>query len=578
MGLNSADTGKDIKKTVSRLSTRKDAPIAGFILLLIIYVVTSVYVIRTARSEDMLFLFGTMMPVRALTGVFSGIANICIIFLVVFYKKVGFYVALAIILFQFPVLLVGMIAEHNMSNISGLFTNLLTVAAIIIIYVNNQQLQKYQMRIREQAVTDRLTGLPNRFACRDFAEGLVKENKRFAIVSYNLDNFKSINNTMGHSTGNEILKEVAERFRNSAEDGGSGTFDIVFYMGSDEFTIIVRDFADNEDIERSINYYESALEKKITLDGCDFFTSASIGYAVFPDDATDYDTVLSYADTAMYESKRLGVEMHVCRFKPALLNIERELEVERKIRAALENDGLFFHLQPQFDITHRLRGFETLARMKDDNGEMISPAEFIPVAEKAGLIDQVDSTVFRKAADFFGQLVRETNTNITLSVNISVRHLMKNDFLDEVRDIIESSGVPADQIEVEITESVMIDSVDKALECIGELKKMGIKIAIDDFGTGYSSLSYLNNFPADLLKVDKSFIDQMNTSSSSKKYVAAIISIGHVMNFDVISEGVEDPEQLETLRSIGCDYIQGYIWGRPMEAEYAAELVDKTAG
>jgi EAL domain-containing protein (putative c-di-GMP-specific phosphodiesterase class I) len=154
-----------------------------------------------------------------------------------------------------------------------------------------------------------------------------------------------------------------------------------------------------------------------------------------------------------------------------------------------------------------------------------------------------------------------------------VRYLMRNSFLDELREVLKSTGMPPEQLEVEITESIMIDSVDKALDCINEIKKLGIKIAIDDFGTGYSSLSYLNDFPADMLKVDKSFIDRMNTNDSSKQYVAAIISIGHVMNFTVISEGVEQPDQLDTLRNIGCDYIQGFIWGRPMAPDDAENLV-----
>ena len=194
------------------------------------------------------------------------------------------------------------------------------------------------------------------------------------------------------------------------------------------------------------------------------------------------------------------------------------------------------------------------------------------MAESAGLIDEVDMCVFRKSADFFGQLLRKKPMDITLSVNASVKHLMKNDFLETVQEVLKTSGVPANQLEIEITESIMIDSVEKALQCINELKKMGIKIAIDDFGTGYSSLSYLNTFPADKLKIDKSFIDKINLNDSSKQYVAAIVMIGHVMNFKVISEGVEELSQLETLRNIGCDYIQGYIWGRPMSADDAEKL------
>ena len=160
-----------------------------------------------------------------------------------------------------------------------------------------------------------------------------------------------------------------------------------------------------------------------------------------------------------------------------------------------------------------------------------------------------------------------------LSLNVSVKHLMKKDFLVEVSNLIASSGIPAGQLELEITESIMIESVEKAMHCINEIRKMGVKIAIDDFGTGYSSLSYLNNFPAHLLKIDKSFIDKMNSSDSSKQYVAAIISLGHVMGFNVIAEGVEEESQIETLHTIGCNYIQGYIWGRPLPEDHAGKLV-----
>lgn len=220
-----------------------------------------------------------------------------------------------------------------------------------------------------------------------------------------------------------------------------------------------------------------------------------------------------------------------------------------------------------------MRGFEALARIKDSDGNFVSPGEFIPVAEKVGLIDKVDGMVFKKAAAFFSSLVKKSGLDLTLSLNASARHIMKNGFVDEIRELLENSSISPDQLEIEITESILIDSADKALQCINELRDMGVKLAIDDFGTGYSSLSYLNKIPANLLKIDKSFIDKINANESSKQYVAAIISIGHIMGLDVISEGVEDDEQIEALRSIGCDYVQGYVWGRPMMAEDAEKLV-----
>ena len=211
--------------------------------------------------------------------------------------------------------------------------------------------------------------------------------------------------------------------------------------------------------------------------------------------------------------------------------------------------------------------------MKDKDGNIISPGEFIPVAEKVGLIDQVDGIVYRKSGKFIGDIIRQTGADISLSINVSVRHLLKNDFLTEIDNLLMNSGIPPAQLEIEITESIMIESINKAMNRINAIHDMGIMIAIDDFGTGYSSLSYLNEFPANLLKIDKSFIDKLNTNDKSKQYVAGIINLGHTMGFDVISEGVEEDAQIETLREIGCDLIQGFIWGKPLLPEDAGKLI-----
>jgi EAL domain-containing protein (putative c-di-GMP-specific phosphodiesterase class I) len=279
---------------------------------------------------------------------------------------------------------------------------------------------------------------------------------------------------------------------------------------------------------------------------------------------------------AMQEIKRIGTGEHILRFTPELLKNEHTLEMEGKLRTALDNDNVFFLLQPQYDMSHKLRGFEALARMRDDDGTIIPPIEFIPVAEKVGLIDRIDSVVFKKASEFVGELARQHNLDVTLSINISVRHLMKKDFLEEIRNQLAQSNLPADRLELEITESVMIESLEKAMDCIEALRDMGVQIAIDDFGTGYSSLSYLNDIPANLLKIDKTFIDGMNSSEKSKQYVAAIISLGHIMGYKVISEGVEENDQLEVLKQIGCDFVQGYIWGRPLLPKDVEKLVSES--
>ena len=389
-----------------------------------------------------------------------------------------------------------------------------------------------------------------------------------------LNNFKGINDTMGHSAGNEVLREIATRWKYAADSGISGTHDFITRQGGDEFTLIIRGFKSDDDILKSIRYYESVLEQKIILKNHDFFATASFGYAEYPADSDDYDTLFSYADMAMYNIKRANSSAHILRFSPYLLeNGERAIDIERKIRTALNTNAVSFNLQPQFSMEHKLRGFEALARIIDSDGREIAPGEFVPIAESVGLIDKIDSRVFDESTKFFGKLIKETGLDAILSVNVSVRHLIKEDYLDEVKSVIKKNGVPPNQLEVEITESIMIDSESTAIETIKKLKEMGIRIAIDDFGTGYSSLSYLTRIPADLLKVDKSFIDKMNSNESSRQYVASIISIGHIMNFDVISEGVEESDQLDTLREIGCDMIQGFIWGHPMTPEEAEKLV-----
>ena len=561
------------EKTLNGLSFNSGAPKLGFVLLLLLYIASFVAVVRTSISAGSSMLFGQAIPYHSLTGAFSSFGNLCIIFLAVFYGKTGYFLSLALILTQFPMILTGMFAQQSFTNIAGFFTNLLTLLAIILLRANMSKVEKYQTRLRNQAVTDQLTGLPNRFACSELMGDLVRRNEKFVIAVLNLNNFKSVNSTMGEGTGNALLVEIAARWRDIADRGVSGTLDFVTRQGGDEFAFIIRNCDSDENIRKTLTYYEAALRNKLTVEGCDYFLTASIGYAVFPADGGSSDVLLARAYSALAEAKRANAGDSIHRFRDDLPTAEHALETERRIRSALEENRLFFHLQPQYDISHRRRGFDALARIKNPDGSLLSPGEFIPVAEKAGLIDKIDYTVFRDAAGFLGKLIRQTHTDVTLSVNVSVKYLMKNDFLKEVQGILDTCGVPPSQLEVEITESVMIDSVEKALQCIGELKKMGVRIAIDDFGTGYSSLSYLNSFPADTLKVDKAFIDKMNTGEASRRYVAAIISIGHLMGFDVISEGVEEQSQLDTLREIGCDYIQGYVWGRPMPPEAAEELL-----
>ena len=565
---------RTIENTLHSITSVKcQVPKSGFVLLLILYILAAVTLNRVTHSGGEIMLGSYPFALRSAAGIFSSLANLCVILLVVHYRKVGFITGLVIIIGQIPMMLVQIIMQHHYDAIPGVFTNGLTIIAIVIININHNRVDRFQKEVLEQAVTDRLTGLPNRFAGREYFAGLVKVREKFVYVATDINNFKSINDSMGYETGNKVLKEIANRWRDLADNGNLGTFNLVAHISGDEFGFSIQDYNSEEDVLRTINRFREELERRITIDDCDYYVNASFGYAEFPTDAEDLETLISGASLALHDAKRRGILGDPVRYTKELVQNEKSLETERKIRSALANDTIFFHLQPQYDINHKLRGFEALARMKDADGNYIPPMEFIPVAERSGLVDQIDMAVFKRAAEFLQNAGKTAEPDFTISVNISVKHLLKNSFIDDVKGILETYDVAAEHIEIEITESIMIDSVERALDRIEEVRKLGIMVAIDDFGTGYSSLSYLNSFPANLLKIDKSFIDVMNQAESNKKYVASIISIGHVLGLEVISEGVESEDQLETLKEIGCDYIQGFIWGRPMPPEEAAKLI-----
>ena len=567
-------TNRGVDNTLRKLSLKQEAPKSAFILLLILYAIGTFLTVAYSRIPGELVVAGIPIENTSLTGVFAMLSNICIICLALLFRRLGYFTGLILLIGSLPAMYISIIVQQNYRNIPGFFNSILVFIAITVIFLGNRKILRYQDSLRLQAVTDKLTGLPNRFACSEFMKDMLRRNCHFALVSIDLNNFKSINDTMGHDTGDVVLKEVAARWKDIADNGETNTTEFVARTTGDEFMLIISDYDSEEDIEETIAAYKAELEKKITIDDCDYYLTACFGYCVCPDDTTVLENLFTFSDASLHEVKKNGSGSRVLRYTEDVLNSERSLEIERKIRTALSDGKVFYYLQPQYNMDHKLRGFEALARMQDDDGSMISPVDFIPVAEKTGLVDRIDLRVFELAAEFLAKVTAETGTDIMLSINVSVRHLMKNNFIEEVKRVLDEHGLAPSRIEVEITESIMIDSAEKALERINELKQMGMKVAIDDFGTGYSSLSYLNNFPSDLLKIDKSFIDNMNLNESSRQYVAMIISIGHTLDLKVISEGVESPDQVEALKTIGCDYIQGYVWGKPTPPEDAGKLVE----
>ncbi|MBP5310561.1 MAG: diguanylate cyclase, partial [Lachnospiraceae bacterium] len=312
---------------------------------------------------------------------------------------------------------------------------------------------KVVQRLKHMSYTDALTGLPNRFALTDYISDLIDKKKKFAAVSIDLNDFKHVNNTLGFDTGNKVLIDVTGRFKTVSNSISDKIENYLTCIGGDEFFLVISGYDTEEELKDIVISYNDALTENMTIDGFELYVSASFGYAEYPKDADSTDALISHANAAMNEIKKANSSEHIFKFTPDILRYEHILEIENLIRSALENDTIYFNLQPQYDMDHSLRGFEALARMKDSEGNVISPGEFIPVAEKVGLIDRVDATVARKAAMFFGELLSKTGSKLTLSLNASVRHMMKSDFVEEIRQLLNDSSIPADQLEIEITES-----------------------------------------------------------------------------------------------------------------------------
>lgn len=562
------------ERMLDEFSYANRLPMWGFFVLIALFIAGSVFVRFTATSNGAFMISHQPVPHRTITGAFSAICNICILSMVVLYKKPGFIFSVVVLTAQFPSLIIQFL-NHNYTSISGIFSTAFIIIASCIVYTFVHRATLYQMRMRDQAVTDRLTGISNRFATGELMKYLIQKKEHFAFVVIKFNNFNDINNTLGQQAGDKALVQIADRLTKIVESESTGTKDFIATRKGNDFLLVIRDFESEENIRDTIDIYAQALTEKFIVEDVDFVLSTSIGYSVYPTDATEDQTIFDYAYVAMTQAKKSGYPGTICRFSKKLLDNDHSVEIERTIRHALDNDGVFYNLQPQFDMNHKLRGFEALARIRDEQGDVVSPVVFIPVAEKTGLVDKIDQKVLFDASKFMGEVVRKTHSNVVLSVNASVRHLLRSGFVDEIKAALKESGLPANQLEIEITESILIESVEKAIKCIKQISALGVRIAIDDFGTGYSSLSYLNSFPADLIKVDRSFIITMNSSETSKQFVAAIIALGHVMNYKVIAEGVENQEQLDTLNQIGCDLIQGFVWGRPMDPEEAAKLIGK---
>ena len=423
-----------------------------------------------------------------------------------------------------------------------------------------------EARLLHDAFHDALTDLPNRALFLDrLAQSIRRAHRRrefkFAVLFLDLDRFKLVNDSLGHAVGDELLKEVALRLRATLRPG-----DTVARLGGDEFAILLEDIRAVSNARTAAERIHAGLTRPITAAGHEVFTSASIGIAHSLHGYTSPDDVLRDADTAMYRAKSYGRARHELFDAELHSSVLSRLRMETDLRRALERGELRVHYQPIVNLrTNTTVGFEALARWECPKRGMVDPGTFIPIAEDTGLIVPLGEWVLRESCRrMVGWSRRHAVRDITVSVNLSSRQLVEPTLLDRIRTILRETGLPARRLVLEITESLLIENPEEAAEVLRVLRADGVQIYLDDFGTGFSSLSYLHRFRVDRLKIDRSFVQSMGTSTDSQKIVGAILNLARSLDIEVIAEGIETGTQLAQLRTMGCGYGQGYLFSRPL--------------
>lgn len=417
--------------------------------------------------------------------------------------------------------------------------------------------------IYNMAYFDALTGLPNRSQLENRLANSLNEaknlNKKLAVMFLDLDNFKSFNDTFGHIFGDHILQVVSKLLINCCDSRST-----VARMGGDEFIFLINDVNSREEI---INMAEGILNifgSPIIVEGRYIYITASIGVAVYPNDGEGIQAILSNADAAMYYAKENGKNAFRFHNKEMNIKLSRRLDIEQNLRSALKNDEFIVFYQPKLNVlTGKVESMEALVRWQKCN-QIISPGEFIPIAEESELIIPIGREVLRKACIQNKEWQDKGYEGVRVAVNLSTCQFHQKNFLDKVKSILDESGLDPNFLEFEITESVAMKDLDLTIKVLNELRSMGIHISLDDFGTGYSSLNYLKRLPINTLKIDKTFVDDLAESATTRNILRAIVIMAHNFNLSVVAEGVETKEQLEILKVEGCDLVQGYLFSKPV--------------
>ncbi|MDB5769873.1 MAG: domain S-box protein [Burkholderia sp.] len=423
-----------------------------------------------------------------------------------------------------------------------------------------------EWRLERLATHDALTGLPNRAMLNERMQQMLESaprNDSIAVMFIDLDRFKEVNDSLGHEPGDIALREVGRRLQKNLRPS-----DIVARLGGDEFVVVANCSQGSESAERIVDKLFTAFAAPVDIAGQEVYVGASIGISMFPQDGTTKEVLFQNADTAMYRAKAAGRKTY--RFFEAEMSLEAKtrMMLEHSLRRALDRNQFELHYQPRIHLkTMAIVGMEALIRWNHPQLGQVSPMQFIPIAEEKGLIDQIGRWVLDEACMQARRLMDKYNRSLCVSVNVSARQLKSRDILGQVDDSLKKADLPPRLLELELTESALIEDIEMSASVLKELKKLGILLSVDDFGTGYSGLAYLRSFPLDTLKLDRSFVTQQDDGISSFKFIKAFVDLAHTLNLSVVAEGVETNETLQLLRDAACDEAQGYLLARPLTLE-----------
>ena len=443
--------------------------------------------------------------------------------------------------------------------------------------------KRYQVQLEHQANYDALTGLPNRNLLHDRMRQAVyaqRTPRAMAVVFIDLDNFKFVNDSLGHGVGDQLLKTMAERLRAVLREG-----DTVARLGGDEFVVILNDQTSEEVIFRAMQRITHEIAQPMTVEGRELSLTCSAGISLYPQDGDDVDTLLKNADAAMYRAKDHG--RNNFQFYTSEMNerINERVALENALRRALVRSEFLVHYQQKVDLSNgRIAGAEALVRWSHPEWGLLRPERFIPLAEETGLIVKIGEWVLRETCRQTRAWIDEGLKPGLVSVNLSARQFRQEGLVRAVSRILEETRLDPKHLEIELTESMVMHNVQTAIATLHGLKSLGVQLSVDDFGTGYSSLAYLKDFPIDTLKIDRSFVRRIGAGEGGGAGVEddgviakAVIQLGHALHLKVIAEGVETDAQVRFLRKHGCDHAQGFFYGEPQAPEAFARLLQHAA-